>query len=84
MGGSSISNLSGDKTENSNGSFDYWMVKTDASGNIQWQNSIGGSDNDALYSLKQTTDGGFIMAGFLHPAFQAIKQKIVSVHTTFG
>ncbi|MBK8413277.1 MAG: T9SS type A sorting domain-containing protein [Bacteroidetes bacterium] len=64
MGGSSISNLSGDKTENSNGSFDYWMVKTDASGNIQWQNSIGGSDNDALYSLKQTTDGGFIMAGF--------------------
>lgn len=64
MGGRSLSDLSGDKTENSNGSYDYWMVKTDASGNIQWQHSIGGSGNDLFYSLKPTTDGGYIMGGF--------------------
>ncbi|MBK8876590.1 MAG: T9SS type A sorting domain-containing protein [Bacteroidetes bacterium] len=64
MGGRSLSDLSGDKTENSNGSYDYWMVKTDASGNIQWQHSIGGSGNDLLYCLKPTIDGGYIMGGF--------------------
>ncbi|HKR06488.1 MAG TPA: T9SS type A sorting domain-containing protein [Bacteroidia bacterium] len=63
LGGSSFSNISGDKTENSNGAFDYWIVKTGASGNIQWQNTIGGSDNDELHSIRQTTDGGYILGG---------------------
>ncbi|MBK7853610.1 MAG: hypothetical protein IPJ79_00670 [Bacteroidetes bacterium] len=42
MGGFSDSNISGDKTENSNGVEDYWIIKTDAAGNIQWQNTIEG------------------------------------------
>lgn len=49
VGGYSYSNISGDKTENSwNNTSDYWIVKTDASGNIQWQNTIGGSGSDEL------------------------------------
>jgi len=63
FGGRSDSNISGDKSEDSNGSSDYWLVKTDASGNIQWQNTIGGSDADVLYSIRQTTDGGYILGG---------------------
>jgi hypothetical protein len=64
LGGYSQSNISGDKTENSNGGFDYWIVKTDASGNIQWQNTIGGNGNfDFLYSAQQTADGGYILGG---------------------
>jgi hypothetical protein len=63
LGGQSRSNISGDKTENSNGLYDFWIVKTDVSGNIQWQNTIGGSDNDYLFSLHQTSDGGYILGG---------------------
>jgi hypothetical protein len=63
LGGISNSNISGDKTENSNGGFDYWIVKTDSIGVIQWQNTIGGSDGDYLYSIAQTTDGGYILGG---------------------
>ncbi len=65
LGGHSYSNISGDKTENSIGSYnDYWIVKTDSLGNIQWQNTIGGSDLDQLYSLQQTIDGGYIGGGY--------------------
>jgi len=64
LGGTSLSNVSGDKTENSNGMQDYWIVKTDASGNIQWQNTIGGSDQDFLTCLQQTSDGGYILGGY--------------------
>ncbi len=63
LGGYSRSNISGDKTENSQGLSDYWIVKTDASGNIQWQQTIGGEANDRLRSIQQTADGGFILAG---------------------
>ncbi len=63
LGGYSNSNISGDKTENSQGGFDYWVVKLDASGNILWQNTIGGSSSDWLSSVQQTSDGGYILAG---------------------
>lgn len=63
LGGWSNSDISGDKTENSNGGWDYWIVKTDATGNIQWQNTIGGSGSDELYCIQQTADGGYILGG---------------------
>jgi hypothetical protein len=43
---------------------DYWVVKLDASGNLIWQKSLGGIEDDNAYSVHQTTDGGFIVAGF--------------------
>ncbi len=64
LGGYSNSLISGDKTENCLGGYDYWMVKTDSLGNIQWQNDIGGSDDDKLFSIQQTTDGGYILGGW--------------------
>ncbi|MEO6166091.1 MAG: T9SS type A sorting domain-containing protein, partial [Chitinophagales bacterium] len=64
LGGYSGSGISGDKTEASQGGYaDYWVVKLDASGNIQWQNTIGGNDWDELHSVIQTTDGGFFLGG---------------------
>ncbi|MFN8153762.1 MAG: T9SS type A sorting domain-containing protein [Bacteroidia bacterium] len=64
LGGYSLSNISGDKTENSNGNFDYWIVKVDSNGIIQWQNTIGGSAHDELRSISNTTDGGYIIGGY--------------------
>jgi hypothetical protein len=64
LGGYSQSNISGDKTENSWGNSDYWVVKLDATGAIQWQNTIGGNGNDAIESLQQTANGGYILGGY--------------------
>ncbi|MBK7886631.1 MAG: T9SS type A sorting domain-containing protein [Bacteroidetes bacterium] len=63
LGGTSLSDISGDKTENRMGGDDYWIVKIDSFGNIQWQNTIGGNDNDQLSTLQQTIDGGYILGG---------------------
>tara|TARA_R110002049_G_scaffold679_9_gene4020 strand:- start:4699 stop:6282 length:1584 start_codon:yes stop_codon:yes gene_type:complete len=64
LAGSSNSNISGDKTENSIGFTDYWLVKLNATGAIEWQNTIGGSDPDFLVSVSETNDGGFFLAGY--------------------
>ena len=45
------------------GMFDVYLVKTDASGNQEWDNTFGGSGFDYAYSVQQTMDGGYIMAG---------------------
>jgi hypothetical protein len=63
LGGSSRSGISGDKTESSHGNLDYWVVKTDSLGNIEWQNTIGGNDEECLNSIQQTSDSGFVMGG---------------------
>jgi len=61
LGGSSASS-DGDVSGN-NGSSDFWIVKTDASGNLQWEKNFGGSSFESLNSLQQTSDGGFILGG---------------------
>lgn len=54
----------GDVTDN-NGNSDYWIVKLDALGNISWEKSLGGSDQDFdNRSIHQTTDEGYIVVGF--------------------
>ncbi|MHA4737072.1 T9SS type A sorting domain-containing protein [Dyadobacter sp. MSC1_007] len=63
VGGSSVSNASGEKSENSKGSADYWVVKLNSSGVKQWDKTIGGSGADFLSDIQQTSDGGYILAG---------------------
>jgi hypothetical protein len=62
-GGSSRSLISGEKTETSRGGADYWVVKLDANGNIQWDKTIGGSLWDVLFNVIQTNDGGYLLGG---------------------
>lgn len=52
----------GDVTGN-HGNFDYWVVKTDASGTLQWEKSYGGSAYEAPYGIEQTSDHGYVIAG---------------------
>ncbi|QRR01436.1 T9SS type A sorting domain-containing protein [Dyadobacter sandarakinus] len=55
--------IAGDKTENSRGERDFWIVKVSANGTKQWDKTIGGPDADYDPSIHQTTDGGFIIGG---------------------
>jgi hypothetical protein len=68
IGGYSESPISGDKTEGVLGPeadyYDYWILKLDDTGIILWQNTIGGSKTDELWSIEQTSDGGYILGGF--------------------
>jgi Secretion system C-terminal sorting domain len=58
------SNSNDSDVTGNHGFFDYWIVKTDTGGNIQWQKSLGGSGWDDAKSVQQTTDGGYILAGY--------------------
>ncbi|QMU29533.1 FlgD immunoglobulin-like domain containing protein [Adhaeribacter radiodurans] len=64
LGGSSDSDRGSDKSENSNRSFDYWVVKLDASGGKIWDKTVGGNRRDYLSALQQTKDGGYILGGY--------------------
>lgn len=46
------------------GSWDYWVVKTDVEGSIEWQKNFGGSLNDVCYAAKPTNDEGFVLTGY--------------------
>jgi hypothetical protein len=56
LGGNTYSFGAGDR--------DAWVLKLDASGNAAWQKTYGGSDWDSAYSIQQTSDGGYILAGY--------------------
>ena len=75
LGGRSDSGISGDKTDNGNGGMDFWVVKLDSLGNIQWQNSIGGNDADYLYSIEQTIDSGYILGGVSNSGISGDKSE---------
>jgi len=45
------------------GSADVYLLKTDSSGDTLWTRTYGGSYWDEAYSVQQTSDGGYIIAG---------------------
>lgn len=70
------SSIDGDVTnkKEENG-IDYWVVKLDSSGNIQWQKVFGGDSYDEAKSAQQTTDGGYIIVGSSRSNFENEKRE---------
>ena len=67
-GGFAVTGFSRSNDGDISGNFgfqDYWVVKLDALGGIQWEKSIGFSGNDRGYDIIQTQDGGYFATGFL-------------------
>ncbi|QHL86617.1 T9SS type A sorting domain-containing protein [Nibribacter ruber] len=63
LGGYSISGKNGNKSDPSRGGYDYWVVKINAKGKVQWDQTVGGSSSDLLSDLIQTSDGGYLLGG---------------------
>jgi hypothetical protein len=49
------------------GNWDVWLVKTDTNGNMKWNQTYGGSGEETAFSLVQTSDGGYALAGSTYP-----------------
>jgi hypothetical protein len=62
------------------GDFDIFLIKTDANGNVQWAKTYGGTSKDIAHSVQQTSDGGYIVAGYTE-SFGAGLRDIILIKT---
>ncbi len=44
-----------------------YLIRTDSNGDILWARTYGGSGNSYGYSVQETADGGYIVAGMTRP-----------------
>jgi hypothetical protein len=66
LGGYSRSGISGDKTQdrlNTNGTFDWWLVKIDSLGNKEWDKVYGTIYSDKLQNICKAHDENYLLAG---------------------
>ncbi len=57
------SNSSDKDISDEKGNDDYWIIKLNKDGVLEWEKSYGGKDIDHAYSISQTNDGGYVIAG---------------------
>ncbi|PVW14126.1 hypothetical protein [Marixanthomonas spongiae] len=62
---SGYSRGAGGDVSNNEGFHDFWIVKFNASGDLQWEKSFGFPGSDKAYKARQTKDGGYIAVGVL-------------------
>ena len=56
--------LTGDTKSYGSGDYDVWLIKTDDDGDTVWSETFGGVEEDCGCSVRQTNDGGYIVAGY--------------------
>lgn len=63
IGGGTYSN-DNDIQSGNHGSWDFWILKINNKGNIQWEKTYGGSGNEFCTSIKPTHNGCFLLGGY--------------------
>ncbi|MFZ8825742.1 MAG: T9SS type A sorting domain-containing protein [Candidatus Caldipriscus sp.] len=56
--------ITGEQESFGAGMDDAYLMKIDMNGNVQWFKTYGGTNTDGAYSVQQTSDGGYILAGW--------------------
>lgn len=74
LGGYSNSPASNEKTDDNQGDGDFWIVKLDKKGNIEWDKTIGGDGDDELFALILTSDNGYMLGGNSNSNISGSKQ----------
>ena len=59
--------VAGDTGSFGAGGSDFWLVKTDSNGNMEWNRTYGGAEDESAKAVIKTSDGGFAMAGNRNP-----------------
>lgn len=73
--------LGGSSHHNSNGLFDFYLVKTNVNGDTLWTKKYGGQLNDEVTSIRQTSDGSLILCGYTESYVQdSIDMYVVKVN----
>jgi hypothetical protein len=67
--------IAGETVSFGSGDYDSWLIKTDNNGNETWNETFGGTFKDGSRSVRQTSDGGYILGGYAdsygHPGHDA-------------
>ncbi|WP_298142823.1 T9SS type A sorting domain-containing protein [Flavobacterium sp.] len=63
VGGNSASMPSESKKAEYYGDFDFWILKLNAFGAVEWEKSFGGAGSEELVSIVETKDKGFLILG---------------------
>lgn len=63
LGGNVSGPAFGDRSEDSEGNYDMWIIKITADGTKMWDKTIGGKGSDYPSSVLQTSDGGYLLGG---------------------
>ena len=62
------------------GSYDVWLIKTNASGDTLWTRNNGGSSDDRGYSVQQTSDSGYIITGFTRSFGDSVQVYLIKTN----
>ena len=63
------------------GGTDFYLVKTDPFGHLQWSRAYGGSEWDYAYSVQQTRDEGFVVAGYTYSFYEGYDAHVYLIKT---
>lgn len=55
--------VAGETDSFGSGSFDAWVLKLNSNGTVAWQKAVGNTGNEYAHSVRETADGGYIVAG---------------------
>jgi hypothetical protein len=77
LAGGSQSSNDGDVWNSNHGDWDVWVVKLTSSGSMTWQNLLGGSRYEIARSIRQTSDGGYILIG---PTFSSASGDVTGTN----
>ena len=74
---SSSIDLGNEVTLNNNGKRDSMIIKYNVDGEVEWAKSIGGSSDDLINSVSQTTDEGYIVEGYFESSSIDLENGVI-------
>jgi hypothetical protein len=83
IGGTSLSSADGDKTEPSQGSSDFWLVKFDEAGAKVWDKRFGGSAEEEGRALVRSLGASYIITGLSYSGISGDRTQSSRINADF-